>query len=393
MFLLFAEYQKKIKTQFNDIQIILGGVHPTALPEKTLKEIKFIDLLVLGEGELTISELMGNTKLDEIKGIAYLKNDKIFINPPREMIPDLDILPFPARELLPDMNNYNLGFDWEGRKPAAMVFSSRGCPFNCIYCASKVMWKRKIRFRSAENVLKEIDFLVKKYNIKEVLFYDDHFTLNKGRLIAICEGLISRNYNLSWCCLSRTDCLDLETAKLMKRSGCHMISFGVESGSQIVLDAMEKNVLVQDIINTFEICKIVGINTKASFIFGGPKESYSTIKETLSLIKKILPDYVWFFIMTPMPGTKLYQLHEQSGIASDDWVSYNQTTYTHFYDTKFSYNQLRKIVAKSYRSYYLSFNYIFSQIRKLSFRKISTFFILFKNILIIFIYVNTGKRK
>lgn len=384
---------KKIKSRFCKIQLLLGGIHPTALPEKTVKELKYFDVFVLGEGELTVLELMKDVELSKVNGIAYLKNNKVVINPPRAMIEDLDILPFPARHLFPDMKNYNLGFDWEGKKPAAMVFTSRGCPFNCIYCASKVMWKRKVRFRSAENVLKEVDFLVKKYGVKEILFYDDHFTLNKNRLIAICEGLIKKQkeYKVSWCCLSRTDSLDLEIAKLMKKSGCHMISFGVESGSQTILNAMDKNVLVKDIINTFKICKKAGINTKSSFIFGGPEESYSTVKETQDLIKKILPDYVWFFIMTPMPGTKLYQLHVESGIALEDWSLYNQTTYNRFYKTKFSYNQLRSIVAESYRSYYFSFRYIFSQIRKLNLRKISVLLTLSKNFSVILGYMKKGK--
>ena len=256
---------KKIKEYFKDIQIIIGGIHPTALPEKTIKRMKNVDVFVIGEGEQTFLELMQNKKFENIKGVAYMKSGKVRINPCREFIQNLDTLPFPARNLL-DMEKYTLGFDWEGRKPAATIFSSRGCPFNCIYCASKIMWKRKVRYRSAENILAEIDFLVKEYKIKEILFYDDHFVLDKKRLKKICEGLIKRKCDLTWCCLSRTDCMDLETAKLMKKSGCHMISFGVESGSQKILDNMEKNVKVEDIIKTFEICRKARINTKASFI-------------------------------------------------------------------------------------------------------------------------------
>ena len=323
--------------QFFDTQIILGGIHPTALIKKSIEEMKDVDIFVIGEGELTIKEIMDEVDIKKIKGVGYNDKGNIKVNPPREFIENLDEIPFPSRELLPNIKNYTLGFDWEGRKPAATVFSSRGCPYNCIYCASKVMWKGKVRFRSAENVLEEIDFLVDNYKIKEVLFYDDHFTLNKQRLQDICNGLIKRKYNLTWCCFSRVDSLDLETAQLMKKSGCHMISFGVESGSQIILDAMHKNVKVEDIIKAFKICKKVRINTKASFIFGGPKETYETISETRKLIKTILKDYVWFFMITPMPGTELYKFHEETGMDSDECARYDQTNYNKFYGTDLTY--------------------------------------------------------
>lgn len=378
---------KKIKKKFS-IPIIVGGIHPTALPVKSLEKMKDVDVFVLGEGEQTLLELMQGKKLEDVKGIAYKER----INPSRELIGNLSDLPFPARHLL-DMEKYNLSFDWEGRKPAATIFSSRGCPFNCIFCASKVMWKRKVRFRTAENILAEIDFLVDKYKIKEVLFYDDHFVLDKERLRKICNELISRDYDLTWCCLSRTDCMDLETAELMKKSGCHMISFGVESGSQTILDNMQKNVRVEDIIKTFEICKKAGINTKASFIFGAPGETYETIEETRELIKKIMPDYVWFFIMTPFPGTELYRLHEEAGIASEEWERYDQETYNKFYKTDLNYEDFRKIVSESYKSYYFSTRYLFSQITKFNLKKIKAYINFIKRLSPALSYIKKGKVK
>jgi len=214
---------KKIKALFPDIRLIVGGIHPTSLLKKSIDEFEYVDIFVIGEGEITLLEILKNYKKEKIKGIAFKKGKKVITNLQREFIQNLDELPFPARNMLPSLENYKLGFDWEGRTPATTIFTSRGCPFNCIYCASKVMWKRKVRFRSAENVLKEIDFLVKKYKIREILFYDDHFTLNKKRLLEICEGLIKRKYDLTWCCLSRVDSIDFETAEVMKRAGCHMI--------------------------------------------------------------------------------------------------------------------------------------------------------------------------
>jgi len=386
------ELSKKIKEKYN-IPIIVGGIHPTALPQKSLDYWPDVDILVRGEGEITLSEIMAGKPLEKIDGIAYRKKENIKLNKEREFISDLDVLPFPARHLLPDLKKYSLGFDWEGRKPAAMIFSSRGCPFSCIYCASKIMWKQRLRLRSARNVLNEIDFLVKKYGTKEILFYDDHFVFNKKRLREICMGLIKRNYDLTWGCMSRVDCFDLETALLMKKSGCHMISFGVESGSQTVLDHMEKRVQVDSIIKAFDICKKAGICTKASFIFGAPGETRDTIKDTQNVIRRINPDYIWLFIMTPMPGTKLYKLHEESGIASEEWSMYDQTTYNRFYGTNLGYAELRDTVKKTYKNYYLSFHYIFSQLKKLNMRKINVYISLFKKIPLAIKYVSKGREK
>jgi len=383
---------KKIK-EISDTLIILGGIHPTALPKKSLEYLPDVDIVVIGEGELTLLEIMKGKKLGSIKGIAYRKGKKIQFNDPREFIENLDLLPLPARHLLPSISEYRLGFDWEGRTPSATIFSSRGCPYNCIYCASKVMWRQKVRFHSAEKVLEEIDFLIKNYGIKEILFYDDHFVLNKPRLKKICEELIKKKYDLTWCCLSRVESIDFETAKFMKEAGCHMISFGVESGSQVILDNMQKGVKVETILKAFGVCKKVGINTKASFIFGAPGETQETIRETQRVIEKILPDYIWLFIMTPMPGTKLYQLHEGSGIASEEWSMYDQTTYNRFYGTNLTYEELRKTVAETYKKYYLSFKYLASQLGKLNPRKFITAITLSKNILTAVSYISRGRRK
>ncbi|GBE19704.1 oxygen-independent coproporphyrinogen-III oxidase 1 [archaeon BMS3Abin17] len=380
----------KIKENFK-VPIIIGGIHPTALPEKSVEEMKDVDLFVLGEGELTLLEIMQDKPLKKIKGLAY-RSKGIKVNPKRDYIPNLDDIPFPARHLI-DLRKYTLGLDWEGRKPATIMFTSRGCPFDCIYCASKVMWTRKIRFMSAKKVLEEIDYLIKKYGVREILFYDDHFTFNRGRLKEICNELIKRKYDLAWCCLSRVDIVDSDMIRLMKRAGCHMISFGVESGSQTILDAMQKNVKVEKILNAFKICREVGMNTKASIIFGGPKESFRTVEETKRVLKKILPDYLWLFIMTPLPGTKLYQLHKESGLGSENWEMYDQTTYNVFYDTDLNYKDLRKIVSDAYKGYYFSVGYMLSQIRKLSVRKINTGLKIMKYIVPALKYSKSGREK
>lgn len=382
-----------LKKYFPDKKIIAGGPHPTALPESTMESIKGLDVLIVGEGEITLRELLEDKRLEDIKGIVYRSKNRVVINPKRELIDNLDILPFPDFNLLPDLSSYQLSYTWEPNRPSAVIMTSRGCPYDCIYCASKVIWTRKVRFRSAENVLSEIEKLVSDFNIKEILFYDDTFLINKQRLEKICRGLIERRMNISWSCLGRIDAVDDNTLKLMKKAGCHMISFGVESANQEVLDAINKKVRKEQIFSAFESCQRIGIPNKASFIFGSPKETYQTIQETKDTLLKITPDYVFFFIMTPLPGTLLFSHHRDNNLLDGEWERFDQTTYRHFYGTDLTYQQLRQAISKAYRGYYFSFNFWKYLLSHLTRRKLRTLFYISLDLFAFFKYINKGKIK
>lgn len=360
----------EIRRENPNAKIMIGGSHASALPEMALNEMP-IDVVARKESDNTIVELAEGKPLKDILGISYRDNGKLKMNPDRPFIENLDTLPYPARHLV-DMSKYDIHFTWEGRKPGGTVFSSRGCFANCIYCASKITWERRVRFRSAEHVLGEIEELKNKYGRKEILFYDDVFPLNHERLKKICKGL--KDMDMSWCCFSRVDTLVEGNAKMMADAGCHMINFGVESGSPKILKNLDKGLgddpelAKQKIINAFRLCHENKISTKASFMFGSPGENAETMNETISMIKKIMPDYMYIFSITPLVGTELWKMHQEKGMLQKDWNLYDQNMYNKYIDTDVTYDQVRKKIRNTYLAYYLSPRYFIRQLRRGSLR-------------------------
>jgi anaerobic magnesium-protoporphyrin IX monomethyl ester cyclase len=383
---------KQIREKNPNAKILVGGSHTTALPEKALQEMP-VDIIAKRESDETIVEIAeGKKPLKDILGISYRDSrGKVHHNPYRPFIENLDSLPYPARHLV-DMSKYDIHFTWEGRKPAATMFSSRGCFANCIYCASKVTWTRRVRFRSAEHVLGEIDHLREKYGTKEILFYDDVFPLNHERLIQVCKGLKDRD--ITWCCFSRVDTLVPGHAKVMAESGCHMINFGVESGSAKILQNLKKGLPKgmeqQKILEAFRECKKNKISTKASFMLGSPGETKDTINETINIIKKTMPDYMFIFSITPLPGTELWDMHQKSGMLSKDWTLYDQNLYDKYIDTDVSYDYVRKKILRTYLKYYLSPRYFLKQLKRGSFKPYKAMLDEFKGIMP---YIMTGKTR
>src|SRR3989344_1674811 len=360
------EIIKEIRSYNPNAKIMIGGSHASALPEMALKEIE-ADIVARKESDLTIVEIAEGKLLKDILGISYKENNKIHHNPDRPFIENLDILPYPARHLV-DMDKYDIHFTWEGLKPAATVFSSRGCFANCIYCASKITWERIVRFRSAEHVLGEIQELKEKYGRKEILFYDDVFPLKQERIVKICKGL--KDMNMSWCCLSRVDTLREDNAKLMAESGCHMVNFGVESGSSKILQNLDKGLgenpieVKNKIRKAFDLCHKHKISTKASFMFGSPEETKESIQETIDMIYEIMPDYMWIFSLTPIVGTELWNMHKEKGILQDNWSLYDQNLYNKYINTSLSYDFVRKKIRNTYITYYLSPKYFLRQVKR-----------------------------
>ncbi|MEK6936680.1 MAG: radical SAM protein [Nanoarchaeota archaeon] len=386
------EIIKDIRSYNPNAKIMIGGSHASALPEMALKEID-ADIVAKKEADLTIVEIAEEKPLKNILGISYKENNKIIHNQDRPFIENLDILPYPARHLV-DMDKYDIHFTWEGLKPAATVFSSRGCFANCIYCASKITWDRIVRFRSAEHVLGEIQELKEKYKRKEILFYDDVFPLKQERLIKICKGL--KDLDMSWCCLSRVDTLREDNAKLMADSGCHMVNFGVESGSAKILQNLDKGLgdnqieAKNKIRKAFDLCHKHGISTKASFMFGSPEETKESIQETIDMIYEIMPDYMWIFSITPIVGTELWKMHKDKGILQENWSLYDQNLYNKYINTSLTYDFVRKKIRNTYINYYLSPKYFLRQIRRGSLKPYKAMFEEFSGTIR---YVISGKTR
>lgn len=295
-----------------DSIIIAGGPHPSAVPIETLKEIPQLDICVIGEGEVTMYELVKSfqekSELLSVDGIAYRdKNSKeIIVTKPRDFIKNLDDLPFPARELFP-LQKYRIHPPYGRKNPYFSIVTSRGCPFQCAYC-SKDVFKDTFRARSPQNVCDEIEELISKYNAQEIQFYDDDFTLDMKRTEEVCDEILRREIKIRWSCVTRVDLVNEKLLRKMKQAGCWLVSYGVESGNQKILDSINKGFTVEQVISAFEMTRRVGLTTICYFIIGLPGETKKTIQETLDLVKKIKPNFISCGILTIFPGSRLFKL-------------------------------------------------------------------------------------
>jgi len=294
------------------IPIILGGVHVSALPELSLRECG-ADFVVIGEGELTTLELMEKWQdleaKDHIKGISYLENSRFQLNPARELIPNLDELPFPAWDLINPLK-YPLtphGYIMK-RYPVAPILTTRGCPYSCSYCASTQFWRRKFRRRSAQNIGDEIEYLVNTFKIREIHLWDDNFTLLKKHVVEFCKEIQQRKLDLTFACPNgiRIDHLNRELLTLMRRTGFYSLTFAIESGSQAILDQANKRINLKVIPKILEIAKRLGYRTPGFFIFGLPGETYTTARRTIQFAKNLPLDTAVFFSAKPLPGSRLF---------------------------------------------------------------------------------------
>jgi len=304
-----------------DIITVLGGPHPTALPQETIAE-KNIDICVVFEGEVAFTELVEaldkNEPLNKIKGIFFKDNDKVINTEVREPIKDLDQLPFPARDLFDTDLYFSPPTKRISKWKAGNMITSRGCPYQCTYCMASFMWQRKVRFRSINNVIGEIEECINKYGIREFNFHDELFTINKKRTIEFCQEVIKRKLKIAWVCMIRVDFADKETLEWMKKAGCKKIVFGFESGSQMILDKMKKQVALNKTEETVMLVKKIGIKTAGNFMIGNIGETEKTIRQSIDLAKKLNTDTMGFFVASPYPGTEFYKIAKEKGYFRPD---------------------------------------------------------------------------
>lgn len=289
--------------------LVLGGPHATVFRDRVLADNAALDFAVFGEGERTFVELLGaldsGAPAEGIPGLVTRQG----AGPARPLIADLNSLPFPARDLLP---NTHYRYPLCGSARMTTVFTSRGCPYSCIFC-DKGVFGSGWRMRDAENVLAEIDELVARYGVRSVVFYDDLFTLNKPRLRAICEGLIRRNHRLRWKAEGRVDLVDADLLVLMRRAGCDTIAYGVESANQAGLDYIGKRTTPEQARRAFAQTRKAGIKTLAYFILGIPVETYDDAMNTIRFARQIKADFAQFAILSPLPGTRLHEEAVEKG--------------------------------------------------------------------------------
>jgi len=362
-----------IKEISNKIIVVIGGPHPTALAEDTIRE-KNIDIAVIGEGEITFTELIEaidkNKSLNEVKGIIFKdKNNNIVQTSKREFIENLDLLPFPARDLFPLDLYFPPPTKRVSNKKSGNMITSRGCCYQCTYCMASFIWQRRVRFTSIKRVVDEIEECINKYGIGEFNFHDELFTINKERTIEFCKEVKKRNLDIAWVCMCRVDFVDKEVLREMKEAGCKKIMFGFESGDQGILDHMKKTVKVERAYDAVKLTKKAGIKTAGNFMFGNIGETEETIKKSIDMAKKLNPDTIAFFIASPYPGTEFYQEAKKLGYFRPD---FEWKDFTLVSNNKPPLNlpglpaeRLLYLQKKAYRKYYLRPRYILSKLASL----------------------------
>lgn len=313
--------------------LVIGGPHATIYPEHIFKKTH-TSAVIIGEGEETFKELLsaieGNIDIKSVRGLV-LRNDDgtLHFSGTRSLIENLDLIPRPYYAGFKNFtfSNYK-GFP-SLPHPTAPIISSRGCVFNCTYCGSVRFWGKRWRYRSAENILDEIEWLIKETGAKSIYFFDDNFTVKKERVIAVCEGIMNRGWNIKWSCCSHVKNVNLDLLNIMKKSGCVSIDFGVESGSDKILRKINKKQTREEIEKTFEQMHEVGIKPRAYLMVGNIGENDSTINETIEMIGKIKPwSSIGATILWLLPGTTEYNNAVKNGHITDDfWLNSDDIPY------------------------------------------------------------------
>ena len=334
------------------LSVVMGGYHVTFRDEEAL-QTGLVDYVVKGEGEYIMAELVEalekKSPLRDIKGISYIKNRKIFKNPRAIPPQDLDALPFPARDLL-DLKVYSGRLE---NYPTTSLITSRGCPFNCHFCASSQFSGTRWRARSPKSVVDEIEHLKKNYGYEAFYFVDDNFTLSPERVEKICNEIIARKLNIHWWALSRADTIAMheDMIRKMAEAGAYMIFMGVESPDKETLRNYGKKEQVTVFMKARDILRKYRIKVWASFMIGTNNENKKKVKKTIKFAKKLKPFVAQFSILTPYPGTRLWE-EVKNKLLTHNWNLFD-CTHSVFRTKNFSRKELEKYLSKAYKSFYL----------------------------------------
>jgi len=342
---------------------IVGGSHPTAMPEHALAAETF-DYLVLGEGEETLVDLLryisgSGTSPETIPGLAFLKDGKPYFSPPRQAIADLDTLPFPARHLLPPLTAYSPTAASYRQLPLVHVMTSRGCPSKCNFC-DRAIFGERYRARSADNVLAEVDEVINRYGAREIRFFDDTFTINQKRLATLCDGLKKIRPRLPWTCLTKAEAVNLDMLKMMADAGCWQVLYGLESGNDRVLETLGKKNTVAMNRQAVKWARQAGIRVRADFLVGSPSETAESLQQTLDFAKELDIDFAHFNKFVPFPGTDFYRMLIAQGYHFD--FSGSSSTLDHdamiFVPPAIPEEVYKAFLDRAYKDFYLRPGYL-----------------------------------
>lgn len=353
---------KSLKERMSDVFTVLIGSHPTFFHREIMRDNPQVDAICRGEFDLIVRDLAvafsNGHKLDKVKGITYRDGQGVQKNEDRPLIKNVDELPFPARHIV--KSEYYRQGTFTGKRCTTMV-SSRGCPHRCTYCLwPKTLYGNRFRARSPENVVAEIEQVVKDFHIDEIYFDDDSLALNRARILRICQLINQKGIEVKWIPQCRVDSMDEEVIRAMKKAGCHYIRFGVESGSQRMLDIMKKGTTLAQIERAFDLCRKAGIKTQAFFVFGIPGETPQTIRESIEFAKKLRPDSAQFAVVVPHPGTELYEICQSKGwLEYESWEDFSAGNCL-IETEKLSRKDVERARIQAYREFYFRSSYIFA---------------------------------
>jgi anaerobic magnesium-protoporphyrin IX monomethyl ester cyclase len=354
-----------------DVKIIMGGAHPTMLPEETMASAPDIDVIVRGEGDETVIELLrafeNNSPLSNIAGISYRADGKIVATAARISNIVMDELPFPAFHLLP-WKSYRPHPPHGVALPFAAMITSRGCPYRCAFC-SKPVFGTRFRAQSPERVVAEIAYLKNKFGVKEIAFYDDSFTLDKKRIHGICDKIISSKLKITWTCETRVNLVDKDLLQHMKQAGCYAVAYGLESATPEILKVLNKDTTIEQVEEAVRYHHEVGLQVVGYFMLGSPSETPENIRETINFAKKLKVDFAQFSITTPFPGAELYDIYMRNRKESVSWDSFvyagtDNPTMPVFESDKLTRDDLKTWLKRAYRDFYLRPGYFWQRLRR-----------------------------
>lgn len=370
---------KKAKEICPDVITIAKGAAFLTLADRIIKEHNELDFGILGEAENTLKEILEGKPKAEILGLYYKENDEVKFTGNRPFIEDLDSLPFPARHLV-DNNIYRRP---DNNKVQATIKVSRGCPFHCFFCLATPVSGAKVRRRSPENIVAEIKECVEKYNIKNFLFWSDIFNIDKEWTMKLCQAIIDSGLKITWSANTRADTADLEMAEMMYKSGCRLVSIGVESGSQYMLEKMGKKITLNDVRRTVKVFKKAKIRIYNYFVIGLPWETEETVEETIKFAIELNSDFISFYTATPLPGSRFYDYALEHNLFDKETSFEN----AYYYPAVNTHNLSRERVFELHKSaikrFYLRPLYILKMLSRIrSFAEIKNYFIAGMNVLL-----------
>ncbi|MDI6780753.1 MAG: radical SAM protein [bacterium] len=364
-----AVHLVEIVKKHKDIPVIFGGIHPTIAPMDVMKNTN-IDFVVKGEGEKTILELIkgieSGGEFASIDGICYKKNGQVCQNKDRELIQDIDTIPFPARHLLKNFYSY-IPPDAIA-SPATSIMTSRGCPGRCTYCCTKQIFGIRFRFRSIKNMVDEIEYLINKFGIKEVHIVDDCFTVIKKKVLDFRDEIKARKINIYFALPNglRVDHVDKEILLALKDINVSTVLYGVESGNQSILDGIKKGITLETVRKTYKLSKELGFATGGFFMIGLPGENPGTIKETIKFAIELDPDFAKFLILKPYPGSEIFrQLFEQNLIVNFNYEQYSTYAFPVHKLPCLSQKEIYVWQKRAFRRFYLRPSKIIQHIKRI----------------------------